>query len=105
MTVDCFAALMSSFHMQFPTNTADWEQIILRWTHFAAGITWIGLLYFFNLVNVPFQKEMDSPTRAKVVPLMMPRALWWFRWSAVVTVLATCPFSSLTSLLEKRSHE
>src|SRR5437879_11028708 len=62
--------------------------MITRWIHILFGVTWIGLLYFFNLVNVPFQKEMDSPTRAKVVPLMMPRALWWFRWSAVVTVLA-----------------
>ena len=88
MSADCLAVLISSLRVQFPTSPADWEQIILRWTHFAAGISWIGLLYFFNLVNVPFQKEMDSATRAKVVPLLMPRALWWFRWSAVVTVLA-----------------
>jgi uncharacterized membrane protein len=59
-----------------------------RWIHFVAGITWIGLLYFFNLVNVPFMKELDPATKAKVVPTLMPRALWWFRMSAVVTVLA-----------------
>jgi len=59
-----------------------------RWIHFMAGIAWIGLLYFFNLVNVPFMKELDPATKAKVVPTLMPRALWWFRMSAVVTVLA-----------------
>jgi uncharacterized membrane protein len=59
-----------------------------RWIHFLAGITWIGLLYFFNLVNVPFQKELDAATKGKVVPALMPRALWWFRMSAVLTVLA-----------------
>lgn len=61
--------------------------IVLRWLHFAAGITWIGLLYFFNLVNVDFMKTLDAPTKGKVIPQLMPRALWWFRWGAVVTVL------------------
>ena len=62
--------------------------MILRWLHFLAGITWIGLLYFFNLVNVPTMKALEAPVRGKVVPVLMPRALWWFRWGAVVTVLA-----------------
>jgi uncharacterized membrane protein len=60
----------------------------LRWFHIAAGITWIGLLYFFNLVNGPFAKTMDGDTKKKVVPELMPRALWWFRWGAMVTFLA-----------------
>jgi uncharacterized membrane protein len=60
----------------------------LRWIHLIAGIVWVGLLYFFNLVNVPFQRELDAPTKLVVVPNLMPKALWWFRWSAVVTVLA-----------------
>lgn len=62
--------------------------MIARWIHFLAGITWIGLLYFFNLVNVPFQKELDAATKGKVIPALMPRALWWFRMAAVLTVLA-----------------
>jgi len=62
--------------------------MITRWIHFLAGITWIGLLYFFNLVNVPFQKELDATTKGKVVPALMPRALWWFRMAAVLTVFA-----------------
>jgi uncharacterized membrane protein len=64
------------------------EQMLLRWIHFLAGITWIGLLYFFNLVNVPFMKEMDAPTKSKVFPALMKRALFWFRWSALLTVVA-----------------
>jgi len=63
-------------------------EMLLRWIHFLAGITWIGLLYFFNLVNVNFMKNLDAQTRSKVVPELMPRALWWFRWGAIVTVLA-----------------
>jgi uncharacterized membrane protein len=62
--------------------------IVLRWIHLVAGITWVGLLYFFNLVNTPFLQELDAQQRGAVIPKLMPRALWWFRWSSVVTVLA-----------------
>ncbi len=61
--------------------------IVLRWLHIVAGIMWVGLLYFFNLVNAPFLEELDPQQRRLVVPRLMPRALWWFRWSSVVTVL------------------
>ncbi len=62
--------------------------ILVRWLHLVAGVTWIGLLYYFNLVNVNFMKSIDAATKSKVVPELMPRALWWFRYGAVVTVLA-----------------
>jgi uncharacterized membrane protein len=61
--------------------------MMFRWLHFLAGITWVGLLYFFNLVNVPFMKSLDPATKGKVLPDLMSRALWWFRWASVVTVL------------------
>ena len=61
-------------------------RIFLRWAHFVAGITWIGLLYFFNLVNVPVQKNLDAETKKKVNPDLLGRALWYFRWGAVITV-------------------
>jgi uncharacterized membrane protein len=63
-------------------------RIIFRWFHFVAGITWIGLLYFFNLVNVPLQKKLDADTKKKVNPDLLLPALWYFRWGALVTVLA-----------------
>lgn len=61
--------------------------MLLRWVHITAGIVWVGLLYYFNLVNIPFLKELDAKTRAAIIPNLMPKALWWFRWSSVVTVL------------------
>ena len=79
---------LNSPHIAFPEGFTPNLQLVLRWIHFIAGITWVGLLYFFNLVNTPFLKEIDGPTRVKVVPMLMPRALWWFRWASVVTVLA-----------------
>jgi uncharacterized membrane protein len=77
-----------------PDGTAL-TKIILRWSHFVGGITWIGMLYFFNLVNVNFMKALDGPTKKIVVPALMPPALWFFRWGAVVTVLAGLGYYSM----------
>jgi len=60
--------------------------LILRWFHFIAGITWIGLLYFFNLINVPFMKQVDAAAKPKIFENLTLPALNWFRWSALVTV-------------------
>jgi uncharacterized membrane protein len=62
--------------------------IVVRWIHFVAGITWIGLLYFFNFVNVRTMASLDAAARPAYVTTMLPRALAWFRHSAWVTVLA-----------------
>ncbi len=67
---------------------ADWVGLLFRWVHFLAGITWIGLLYFFNLINAAFLKSLDGPTKNVVIPKLMPAALNWFRHGATVTVLA-----------------
>jgi len=65
-----------------------WIEQIFRWTHFLAGITWIGLLYFFNLINAGFLKSLDAAQKGVVIPRLMPSALWWFRHGSTVTVLA-----------------
>src|SRR5207302_9885011 len=70
-----------------PTHT--WTEalaLLLRWVHFLAGITWIGLLYFFNLVNVPSMKQVDAGMKPKVFQYMTLPTLQWFRWSALLTV-------------------
>jgi len=81
-----------------PPDTVSLVRIFLRWTHFVAGITWIGLLYFFNLVNVPFQKGLDAETKKKVNPDLLSRTLWYFRWGAVVTVLAGLGYFAMYTL-------
>ena len=80
--------LIKSPHVVLPESFSVNLLLVLRWVHFIAGITWVGLLYFFNLVNIPFMKEIEAPTRSRIVVTLMPRALWWFRWASVVTVLA-----------------
>jgi uncharacterized membrane protein len=58
---------------------------LFRWLHVFFGILWIGLLYFFNWVNANFAPTMDAETKKKVVPELIPRALFWFRWGAAFT--------------------
>ena len=62
--------------------------ICLRWAHFVAGILWVGLLYFFNLVNVPFMKQVDAAAKPKIFQYLTLPALNWFRWSSALTVFA-----------------
>jgi len=66
--------------------------VVLRWLHIAAGIAWIGLLYYFNFVQVPALAEAAAdkggPGGAGVTKYVAPRALLWFRWSAAVTWLS-----------------
>ena len=73
-------------HFSFPEGGGAAELIALRWLHLIFGIIWIGLLYFFNLVGFPTMKQLDASVRAKVYPVMMSRAMAWFRWSAMITV-------------------
>ena len=82
-----------------PDSGATIARIFLRWSHFVAGIAWIGLLYFFNLVNVPVQKGLDAETKKKVNPDLLGRALWYFRWGAVVTVLVGLTYYAMYILL------
>lgn len=63
-------------------------EFLLRWFHFLAGITWIGMLYYFNFVQTPFfGTELGGTARGPMVRGLLPNALWWFRWGAMVTFL------------------
>jgi uncharacterized membrane protein len=61
--------------------------MLLRFLHFLFGIMWIGLLYYFNFVQTPFFGETDPAVRSGAIQKLVPRALWWFRWGAMGTVI------------------
>jgi uncharacterized membrane protein len=65
--------------------SSDGILFLFRWIHFLAGITWIGLLYYFNFVQTPFFAETEPAVRSGAIQKLVPRALWWFRWGAMVT--------------------
>lgn len=61
---------------------------LLRWIHILAGVTWIGLLYYFNFCQVPYFAEADGGAKNDAIRKLVPRALWWFRWGAMFTFLS-----------------
>ncbi len=63
-------------------------EFAFRWLHVISGITWIGMLYFFNFVNTQIQANLDDAAKKAVNPQLMPRALWWFRWGAMSTFIS-----------------
>src|SRR2546423_6832536 len=80
-------AFTSQPHFAFPENPEATGMMVTRWLHVTFGIIWIGLLYFFNLVGTPAMKRLEPAVRVKAYPELMSRAMAWFRWSALVTVL------------------
>ncbi|HEY5610480.1 MAG TPA: urate hydroxylase PuuD [Thermoanaerobaculia bacterium] len=64
-----------------------WLQLAFRWIHVVAGVAWIGHLYFFNFVNAHFAKTLTADNKKLVVPELLPRALYWFRWGAAWTFI------------------
>jgi len=82
--------------MEIFTSWAGFE-FILRWIHFLAGITWIGVLYYFNFIQTPFfGSDLGGQAKSAMTRGLVPNALWWFRWGAMFTFL-----SGVTILLGK----
>jgi len=80
--------VLSAFSTHLPQDAPTNVQMFWRWLHITAAILWIGLLYYFNLVNMPFLRELDPSIRSRIFAPLMLRAMNWFRWSSLVTVLA-----------------
>jgi uncharacterized membrane protein len=70
-------------------NIFDKEGIhwVLRWWHVVFGVAWIGLLYYFNFVQVPSFPTMEAAHRNGAIDKLVPRALWYFRWAALATAV------------------
>ena len=66
---------------------ANGIEFLLRWAHFLFGITWIGVLYYFNFIQGSWFQETESQHKNAAVQKLVPRALWWFRWGAMGTFL------------------
>ncbi len=72
--------------MDIITTSAGIE-MLMRWGHFLAGITWIGLLYYFNFVQGEYFKEAEASSKSDAIRGLVPKALWWFRWGAMGTLV------------------
>jgi len=66
----------------------EYVEFMFRWFHYLAGVTWIGVLYYFNFIQTPFfGTELGGTAKSAMTRGLVPNALWWFRWGAMVTFL------------------
>jgi uncharacterized membrane protein len=73
--------------MDIVTSLYGWE-FLLRYFHFLAGVAWIGVLWYFNLIQTPFfGTELGGQAKSAMTRGLVPNALWWFRWGAMFTFL------------------
>ena len=80
-------ALMFGLNGQYLSDGITAGNAILRWLHTFFGILWIGLLYYFNFVQMPTMPKIPAELKPGVSKHIAPAALFWFRWAALVTVL------------------
>jgi len=72
---------------------------IFRWIHILAGVAWIGLLWYFNFVQGEYFKEADGSSKSDAIRKLVPRALWWFRWGAMLTFLSGVALLAIKQLM------
>lgn len=61
---------------------------VLRYLHVLAGIMWIGILYYFNFVQIPNMPNIPDEQKPAIGKVIAPAALWWFRWGAMITIIS-----------------
>lgn len=73
--------------MDIALFSGDGVSFLFRWVHLLAGVAWVGLLYYFNFVQTPFFAETEPAVRVGAIRRLVPRAMRWFRWAAVATLV------------------
>jgi len=79
----------------------EFAEFLFRWIHFLSGITWIGILYYFNFIQTPFfGTDLGGDAKGAMTRGLVPNALWWFRWGAMFTFL-----TGVMIILMKLGHD
>jgi uncharacterized membrane protein len=73
-----------------------WWAFFMRWLHVLSGVMWIGLLWYFNFVQTPSMPQIPDEQKAAVSKVIAPRALFWFRWAALATVVTGLLVASMS---------
>ncbi|MGH8699218.1 MAG: urate hydroxylase PuuD [Burkholderiales bacterium] len=72
-----------------------WWAFFMRWLHVLSGVMWIGLLWYFNFVQTPSMPQIPDEQKPAVSKVIAPRALFWFRWAALATVVTGLLLTSM----------
>lgn len=81
--------------------TQVWFAFLFRWLHVASGIMWIGLLWYFNFVQIPSMPKIPDEQKPAISKVIAPTALFWFRWSALSTVVTGLILATLNGYIVK----
>ena len=90
------------FAMYFSHGGYDgygFSQFFFRWLHVLSGIMWVGLLWYFNFVQIPNMPNIPDEQKPAIGKVIAPAALWWFRWAAVVTIVTGLVVAHLNGYL------
>ena len=75
-------------------------EVLLRWLHVLSGVTWIGVLYYFNFIQTPFfGSDLGGTAKGAMTRGLVPNALWWFRWGAMATLVTGLILAMLSGYL------
>ena len=72
---------------QMVSVNMDWSRFFMRWLHVLSGVMWIGLLWYFNFVQMPSMPKIPDEQKPAIGKVIAPEALFWFRWAALATVV------------------
>ncbi len=81
-----------------PINHA-WGAFVMRWLHVASGIMWVGLLWYFNFVQMPSMPKIPDEQKPAIGKVIAPTALFWFRWAALATVVTGLAVAGMNGYL------
>ncbi|WP_340118882.1 urate hydroxylase PuuD [Pelagibius sp. 7325] len=73
--------------------------VLFRWLHVLSGIMWVGLLFYFNFVQIPSMAKIPDAQKPAIGKVIAPAALWWFRWAAVATLVTGLVLAQLNGYL------
>ncbi len=76
-----------------------WWAFLFRWLHVLSGVMWIGLLWYFNFVQIPNMPKIPDEQKPAIGKVIAPAALWWFRWAAMSTIVTGIILAGLNGYL------
>tara|TARA_Y100001949_G_scaffold149821_1_gene134735 strand:- start:227 stop:820 length:594 start_codon:yes stop_codon:yes gene_type:complete len=83
----------------FAPGNERWWKFFFRWLHVLSGIMWIGLLWYFNFVQIPSMPKIPDEQKPAIGKVIAPTALWWFRWGAMATIVTGLILAHLSGYL------